>query len=102
MAEYWVLFTTVPASRLTDAQLLELYRARWQIELQFKRWKSLCNFDTLENWRPDTVVAWLYGKLLLALCLDRLSRNAEEGLSPLDLTRRVAAAQRHGPTTLVN
>jgi hypothetical protein len=92
MAEYWALFTTVPASRLSDAQLLDLYRARWQIELQFKRWKSLCNFDTLKNWRPDTVVAWLYGKLFLALCVDQLTRNVERSFSPLGVVRRVAAA----------
>ncbi len=38
---------------------------RWQIELQFKRWKSLCGFDRLPNYRDDTIVAWLYAKVLL-------------------------------------
>src|SRR5690606_2716774 len=75
-AEYWFLFTTVPADRLSDSQLLELYRLRWQIELLFKRWKSLSHFDELRNIRPDNVVAWLYIKLFLALVSERVEEHA--------------------------
>jgi hypothetical protein len=35
-----VLVTSVPAERLAPAEAIVLYRARWQIELLFKRWKS--------------------------------------------------------------
>jgi Transposase DDE domain len=38
----WTLFVTnVPSDRLTAEEIGVLYRARWQIELMFKRWKSL-------------------------------------------------------------
>jgi hypothetical protein len=36
----------------------------------FKRWKSLCRFDRLPNYRDDTIQSWLTAKLLLALLLD--------------------------------
>jgi Transposase DDE domain len=48
-AHYVVLFTTVRVERMTTAMCLELYRLRWQVELTFKRWKSLCHFDKVPN-----------------------------------------------------
>lgn len=78
-AQYVVLFTTVPAERMSAAMCLELYRVRWQVELTFKRWKSLCHFDRLPNYRDDTILSWLYAKLLLALLMHRMA----SGASPL-------------------
>jgi hypothetical protein len=38
----WMIFVTnVPGERLSPQEIGVLYRARWQIELMFKRWKSL-------------------------------------------------------------
>jgi Transposase DDE domain len=79
-AGYVMLFTTVPRERMSAAMCLQAYRLRWQIELQFKRWKSLCGFDRLPNYRDDTIVAWLYAKVLLGLVLDRMASGNE--LSP--------------------
>lgn len=81
MAAYVALFTTVPAAKLSAEQCLAIYRLRWQIELAFKRWKSLCHFDRLPNERTDTIISWLYGKLLLGLVLDRIA-SAAPVLSP--------------------
>jgi len=80
-AGYTMLLTTVPHARISGSKCLEAYRLRWQIELQFKRWKSLCGFDRLPNYRDDTIVAWLYAKLLLGVLLDRMSADRSE-LSP--------------------
>lgn len=38
--DWSILVTNVPAETLTPEESVVLYRARWQIELQFKRWKS--------------------------------------------------------------
>ena len=38
--DWTILVTSVPEDRLTPAEAVVLYRARWQIELLFKRWKS--------------------------------------------------------------
>jgi hypothetical protein len=72
-AGYVALITTVPRARLSAARVIELYRLRWQIELLFKRWKSLLGFDRIPNYRPDAIRAWLYGKLLAAMILERLA-----------------------------
>ena len=72
-AGYVVLFTTAPTGRLSAARCVEAYRLRWQIELQFKRWKSICHLDRLPNYRDDTIQSWLTAKLLLGLLLDRIA-----------------------------
>lgn len=69
-ARYMVLFTT---SRLSAFDCVELYRLRWQIELKFKRWKSLCGFDRLPNYRDDTIRAWIYLKVILGIILERMA-----------------------------
>src|SRR5882724_5363510 len=80
-AKYVLLFTTAARARLDTDRCLHGYRLRWQIELQFKRWKSLCGFDLLPNWRDDTTLAWLYAKVLLGTMLDRMASIPAE-LSP--------------------
>lgn len=66
MTNYIVLATNLPD---TTSQVLGLYRARWQIELVFRRLKGLFSFGEPPATNPDSVKAWFYGKLLLAgLC----------------------------------
>jgi hypothetical protein len=64
-AAWLILFTTVPAERLPTAEILALYRFRWQVELEIRRNKSLGGMDKLPNFRDDTIATWLYGKLLI-------------------------------------
>lgn len=78
-AGYVALFTTVPVGRLSAARCIETYRLRWQVELLFKRWKSICGFDQLPNYRDDTIRSWLYAKVLLGLILDHM------GSTPADV-----------------
>jgi hypothetical protein len=65
MADFVVVYTTVPKDRLSCDLILELYRLRWQVELEFKRDKSITGLDRLPNFRPDTIASWIYAKLLL-------------------------------------
>jgi hypothetical protein len=81
-AQYVILFTTVPASRMSAEMCLQLYRLRWQVELAFKRWKSICHFDRLPNYRDDTILSWLYAKLLLALLMHRMASGASALFPP--------------------
>jgi hypothetical protein len=68
-AGYLCLFTTAPASALSCSQALELYRARWQIELSFKYLKSLLDADQLRDTSPLSARNWLLTKMLYALLL---------------------------------
>ncbi len=62
--QYIVLATSLNYS---DDRILELYRARWQIEQVFLRLKGLYSFGDVPSKNPDTVKAWFYGKLFLAV-----------------------------------
>lgn len=71
-AGYVMVFTTVPASQLSSAKILELYRGGWQIELVFKRLKSLLGLGHLKKTDPDAARSWLHGKLLVAFLIEAL------------------------------
>jgi hypothetical protein len=62
---------------LNGIAVLNWYRCRWQIELCFKRMKSILGLGALPKKRPDSCRAWLHGKLLVALLLERLLDEAE-------------------------
>jgi hypothetical protein len=99
-AGYVVLFTTTPASRLSAAQCIELYRLRWQIELQFKRWKTLCGFDRMPNFRPDTIESWLYAKILAAVLLEKLASLHSGVFPPIDYHDEIEEPFAHGEAAL--
>lgn len=86
MADFVCLFTTIPRDRLLGEQVLALYGLRWQLELEFKRNKSLTGLDRLPNFRPDTIESWLYAKLLLHQLLRRVSTDSAD-FSPSDIAR---------------
>lgn len=62
---YIVVVTNLPSSIPAEA-ILELYRMRWQIELVFKRLKSILAYDELLTRKDSTSQAWFWCKLLTA------------------------------------
>ncbi len=79
LAQYVLIFTTYEKG--TAAQVLQWYRMRWQIELVFKRLKSLLQLGHLPKYDDRSSRAWLYGKLLIALLTQKLIRTGRE-ISP--------------------
>ena len=93
-AKFAILFTTFPDSGFDAGPVLEWYRVRWQVELVFKRFKSLARLGHLPKYDDESARAWLYGKLFAALLVEKLIRHAS-AISPwgYDL-QRTAHAQR--------
>ena len=75
-ARYVIVFTTFCEEAFSAREVLEWYRLRWQIELVFKRLKSLAQLGHLPKRDDESARAWLYGKLLVALLVDKLVRHA--------------------------
>lgn len=71
MAGYVVILTNCEPG-VTAEQVLEAYRFRWQIELAFKRLKSLLHLDALRARDPDLAQTYLLGKILAALLAEDL------------------------------
>ena len=81
LAHFVILFTTFPKSRFSKESVLGYYRLRWQIELVFKRFKQLARFGHLPKYEDESSKAWLYGKLFVALMVEKLKEYAES-ISP--------------------
>lgn len=75
-AGYTFVFTTLEES-VAPSAVLELYRGRWQVELAFKRLKSLIGIGHLRKSDPDSAKAWIHGKLFVAFLIEALIAAAE-------------------------
>lgn len=77
-AGHMILVTSLPKNQYSAAKVAELYRTRWQIELAFKRLKSLLRIDKLEAKDPDLVRAWIYAHLIVALLIEDLNPEVRD------------------------
>ena len=99
-AQYFFLWTTLP-SAWSRTRVLELYRSRWQIELAFKRMKSIMGLGHLPKKNPESCRAWLHGKLFTSLLIERMIGAAKRS-SPLGIRiGRRAGARGVKPSTEV-
>ena len=76
-ARYVIVFTTYPREAFPAREVLEWYRLRWQVELVFKHFKSIAQLGHLPKHDDDSAQAWLYGKLLVALLVEKVLRHAQ-------------------------
>jgi hypothetical protein len=75
-AAYTFVLVSLPIEALSVEEALDLYRARWQIELCFKRLKSLFQLGHVPKRSDDSARAWIEGKLLTVLLIERLIDEA--------------------------
>lgn len=68
---YVCLITTLTEAQITPKQLGQLYRYRWQVELWFKRAKSLMKLDGLPICGELMTTVWLTNKLLHILSTEQ-------------------------------
>jgi hypothetical protein len=68
----YIIVVTSLDNEVKTEQVMELYRARWQIEIAFKRLKSLFKYNDLPEKINKSILAWFYGKLLLAALCETL------------------------------
>jgi hypothetical protein len=80
-AGFILLVTTLDSSVWPTTDVLALYRCRWQIELLFKRLKSVWHLDRLRARDPNAAQAHLLAVILAALLAGEVS-SASSG--PLD------------------
>jgi hypothetical protein len=91
-AEVIWIFTTLSAAELPALAVLGLYRLRWQIELFFKRLKSLLHVDTLPSREGPTAKSWMLSRLIAAALAQRLVQPSGP-LSPWGYQLRAETAQ---------
>ena len=75
-AGYVLVFTTLSEAEFEPQTILDWYRLRWQIELVFKRFKQIAQLGHLPKNDAQSARAWLYGKLFVALLVEKLLAHA--------------------------
>lgn len=74
-AGYIFVLTSLPAELFSAAQVLEVYRFRWQIEMAFKRFKEILPLRRVPVKNPDLAKTYLYANLLAVLLTEDLARD---------------------------
>jgi hypothetical protein len=75
MQNFNLYITNTDDQQLPVEKIMPLYRFRWQVELQFKNWKSLFSIHTLQKMKEDRYITMLYTRLILiVVCLQITNR----------------------------
>ena len=69
-AGFMMLLTSLSAEQVTATDVVRLYRMRWQIELAFKRLKSLGGFADLRASDPRLARTWLLAHLIAVVLIE--------------------------------
>jgi len=96
----YVLVLSTLGPQISAQTILDLYRCRWQIELAFKRLKSLIGIGHLKKIDPGGAASWLQGKLMVAFLIETMLEAAERispwgyplKAAPLSVARNLADA----------
>jgi hypothetical protein len=96
-AKYILLLTSLPAATFPPADILAIYRFRWQIELAFKRFKSLAGLDMLPAKKPELARAWIYARLIVAIIAEQIAGQVPDASpsGPDTTTREPIAMASH-------
>jgi Transposase DDE domain len=77
-AGYIMIITSLAADAFPAKEIADIYRLRWQIELAFKRLKSLLHIDDLRAFDHDLSLSWIYCHLIAALLIDKTTQEILE------------------------
>lgn len=64
------VITSLPESICAE-KVLEFYRLRWQVELVFKRLKSILGLGSLPVKTEEAAETWIDGKMMVALLIEK-------------------------------
>jgi Transposase DDE domain len=78
-AEWTILVTSLDANAFSADAIGTLYRARWRIEMAFKRMKSVIGLGSPPGADPQVAKTWVLAHLLLVLLLEPHTSHADVG-----------------------
>ena len=79
---YMFVITSLPAE-ISAEKILACYRLRWQIELVFKRMKSLLQLGSIPTKTKESAEVWINGKILFSVFGGEMATAKISTLKPL-------------------
>jgi hypothetical protein len=76
MSGYVMVLTSLERKEHSAARVLNIYRQRWQVELVFKRLKSLLELGEVPKQKKESARAWMQGKIITAMLVERAMKEA--------------------------
>lgn len=68
-----LIITSAPVKLLKIDVAYKIYSLRWQIELTFKIWKSICKIDKVKRVKKDRLECYIFAKLLIIVLCWRIA-----------------------------
>ena len=82
---YMFVATSLPET-FTAEDILSIYRLRWQVEMVFKRYKSILGAGSVPVKTKEATEAWINGKMMLALLIEKFIGSVD--FSPSGKSRK--------------
>ncbi len=82
---YMFVATSLPET-FTAEDILSIYHLRWQVEMVFKRYKSILGAGSVPVKTKEATEAWINGKMMLALLIEKFIGSVD--FSPSGKSRK--------------
>ena len=79
-AGYIILVTNLPAETWPAAEVVDIYRYRWQVELRIKRLKQIGKLSEMRCFNPAVAISILYAKVVVALLVEQATTALQEAV----------------------
>ena len=76
LQRYVIFITNIPKEMIEAKYIGTIYRLRWEIELCFKRWKSIFKIDRLTGINGNRTLCFIYAKLIAILLFNNFEQYA--------------------------
>jgi hypothetical protein len=78
LAGYMLIITTLADEKYSAEFVVKCYHLRWQIELLFKRLKSILEVGCLPKYDDECARAYLAGKIMISVLIETIIRRADD------------------------
>lgn len=95
LADWTIFVTNVPPELVSVQEALVLGRARWQIELLFKLWKSQGQIDEWRSAKAGAILCELYAKVIGMIVQHWIMVVGCWGYADRSLTKAAATVRKH-------
>ena len=86
IAKFGFMITNLPQDQYLKEQIYPIYSLRWQIELDFKNWKSILEIDeSTRKLKKERIESHFYGKLINILVNNEISNLLKDEMSADDV-----------------